>query len=65
MPRAEHLRLEPARGRGAGVLRRRQGLRQEGHGGRPHDLHRHHALRLLRRHRLSHDHLHEEGERNC
>ena len=34
---------------------------QEGGGGRPHDLHRHHAPRVLRRHRLPHGHLHEEG----
>ena len=62
MPRPERLTLDQAWGCRDALLRRRQELRQEGDGGRPHDLHRHHALRLLRRYRLPHDHLHEEGK---
>ena len=61
MPRPECVYMEQQRGGKAVVLRRQQGLRQEGDGGGPHDLYRHHAFRLLRRHSLPHDHLHEDG----
>ena len=64
MPRPERLSLDQAWGCGDALLRRRQELRQEGDGGRPHDLHRHHALRLLRRYRLPYDHLYEKGNGN-